>query len=70
VHRRLRRRVAARRGRAPDARPTDGFTIVTRASGAHQWAYKGKPLYGYMFDGGPGSVSGDGEDGVWHVAKP
>ncbi len=52
------------------ATPSDGFTIITRPGGTHQWAYKGKPLYGYMFDSGPGAVSGDGEDGVWHVAKP
>ena len=52
------------------ATPSNGFTIITRPSGTRQWAYKGKPLYGYMFDSGPGSVSGDGEDGVWHVAKP
>jgi len=52
------------------AKPNKSFTIITRPSGTHQWAYKDKPLYGYMFDDGPGSVSGDGEDGVWHVAKP
>jgi predicted lipoprotein with Yx(FWY)xxD motif len=53
-----------------EARPTDGFSIITRPNGSRQWACKGKPLYGYIFDSGPGSVSGDGEDGVWHVARP
>jgi predicted lipoprotein with Yx(FWY)xxD motif len=31
---------------------------------------KGKPLYTYKFDGGPGAISGDDVDGVWHVVKP
>lgn len=52
------------------ASPTDGFSIFTRPNGRRQWAYKGKPLYGYLFDAGPGSVSGNGVDAVWHVAKP
>jgi len=52
------------------AAPKGGFTVITRPGGSRQWAYKGKPLYGYFLDSGPGSVSGDGVDGVWHAAKP
>ena len=49
--------------------PTDGFTTITRDNGTRQWAYQGKPLYGYVGDTTPGETSGDGVDGVWHVAK-
>lgn len=52
------------------AQPKGDFTIITRPSGTRQWAYKGKPLYTYKFDGGPGAISGDDVDGVWHVVKP
>ncbi len=48
----------------------DGFTVIPREGGSHQWAYRGKPLYIYISDGQPGDVEGDGVDGVWHVAKP
>ncbi|MGE5538520.1 MAG: hypothetical protein ACM30I_07865 [Gemmatimonas sp.] len=46
------------------------FTIVRRASGARQWQYKHAPLYGYVWDAKPGEAKGDGEDGVWHTARP
>jgi predicted lipoprotein with Yx(FWY)xxD motif len=52
-----------------DAKPTGDFTIITRGSGSKQWAYKGMPLYTYLEDSQPGDISGDGDDGVWHVAK-
>lgn len=55
---------------AKDSAPHDGFTLVTRADGARQWAYKGRPLYGYVSDSAPGDVTGDGADGVWHAAHP
>jgi predicted lipoprotein with Yx(FWY)xxD motif len=51
-------------------RPKGDFSIITRASGAKQWAYKNKPLYTYFWDSKPGDVTGDGEDGTWHAAKP
>ncbi len=53
-----------------NAKPTGKFTFVTRDSGIKQWAYDGKPLYGYIFDSQPGGTTGEGVDGVWHVAKP
>jgi predicted lipoprotein with Yx(FWY)xxD motif len=52
------------------AQPRGDYTIITRSSGTRQWAYKGKPLYTYKLDGGPGAISGAGMNGVWHVAKP
>jgi predicted lipoprotein with Yx(FWY)xxD motif len=56
---------------APEgASATAGFTVIERGSGTRQWAYKGRPLYTYVFDMSPGDVKGDGDDGVWHVAKP
>jgi predicted lipoprotein with Yx(FWY)xxD motif len=35
-----------------------------------QWAYKGKPLYHWSKDTKPGDTSGDGVNGVWHIAAP
>lgn len=54
----------------PDAEANGNFSIITRPDGTHQWAYKGKPLYTYTLDGGPGAISGDDVNGVWHLAKP
>jgi predicted lipoprotein with Yx(FWY)xxD motif len=49
--------------------PTGGFTTITRDDGTKQWAYNGKPLYGYISNAKAGDTSGDGVDGVWHAAK-
>jgi predicted lipoprotein with Yx(FWY)xxD motif len=47
------------------------WTIITRDDGSKQWAYKGKPLYGWAKDTKPGDTTGDGFlNGAWHVAKP
>ena len=54
----------------PGAEAKGDFSIMTRPSGTRQWAYKGKPLYTYTLDGGPGAISGDDVDGTWHLAKP
>jgi len=54
-----------------DALPTGKWTVVQRADGLKQWAYGGKPLYGWHEDKIPGSVSGDGRaNGAWTVARP
>jgi predicted lipoprotein with Yx(FWY)xxD motif len=52
------------------AQPHGEFTIVSRSSGTRQWEYKRAPLYGYVWDSKPGDAKGDGEDGVWHTARP
>ena len=43
---------------------------VVTDDGTKQWAFHGKPLYGYISDAKAGDISGDGVGGVWHVAKP
>ena len=47
-----------------------GFSIVTRGDGTKQWAYKGKPLYGWVKDKKPGDASGNGVNNLWHIARP
>ena len=46
------------------------YSIITRDDGAKQWASKGKPLYFWSKDQKVGDKTGDGLNGVWHVAKP
>jgi len=46
------------------------LSIVARKDGAMQWAYDGKPLYLWAKDTKAGDMTGDGVNGVWHVAKP
>jgi predicted lipoprotein with Yx(FWY)xxD motif len=53
-----------------DAKPSGDWSIVTRADGSKQWAYKGKPLYVFYKDANPGDVGGDGVNNVWHIAAP
>ena len=57
-------------GAAADAKPSGDWSIVTRADGSKQWAYKGKPIYSYYKDGNPGDAGGDGVNNVWHIAAP
>jgi predicted lipoprotein with Yx(FWY)xxD motif len=52
------------------AKAGKGYSMITRADGTKQWAYKGKPLYTWIKDKKPGDVTGDGVRKVWHVAKP
>jgi predicted lipoprotein with Yx(FWY)xxD motif len=49
--------------------PSGEFTVIKRPEGTLQWAYEGKPLYGYDEDLKAGDVEGDGKGGVWHVVK-
>ncbi|WP_419904008.1 hypothetical protein [Kiloniella sp.] len=49
---------------------TGDYTKITRDDGNKQWAYKGKPLYGWVKDTKPGDVTGDKFKGVWHIVKP
>jgi len=52
------------------AKPAAGYSVVTRDDGGKQWAYKGKPLYGWVKDAKPGETTGDGFNGSWHIATP
>ena len=47
-----------------------GYSVIARADGTRQWAYKGKPLYGWAKDKKPGDTTGDGVGKVWHAARP
>jgi len=53
-----------------DAMAMGEWSVITRDDGTKQWAYEGKPLYGWVNDKKPGDVTGDGFNGVWHVAQP
>jgi predicted lipoprotein with Yx(FWY)xxD motif len=44
------------------------FSVVKRADGSQQWAYKGRPLYVYPGDKLPGDANGLGVDPRWSVA--
>jgi predicted lipoprotein with Yx(FWY)xxD motif len=47
------------------------WTIITRADGTKQWAYKGMPLYKWSKDAKPGDATGDGVgQGAWKTAAP
>lgn len=50
-------------------KPSGDFTVIKRSDGTLQWAYDGKPVYGYADDKKAGDVNGDGEMGAWHVVK-
>lgn len=52
---------------------TGNFTVITRADGSHQWAYKSQPLYNYTGDLKPGDTNGNGLNqfgGLWSIARP
>ena len=49
---------------AAGERPAGDFTVIKRADGSPQWAYKGMPLYTYVKDTKTGDKLGDGFNGV------
>ena len=54
-----------------DAKPVGRWTVIQRADGLKQWAYGGKPLYGWHEDKKPGDTGGDGQGGgAWKAARP
>lgn len=56
---------------ASDGAADDGdYTVIARADGTQQWAYKGQPLYYWMNDQASGDTTGEGVGGVWFVARP
>lgn len=49
--------------------PGDAWTVITRMDGAKQWAYRGRPLYGWIKDARPGDITGEGvANGAWKIA--
>ena len=56
---------------AAGAKAEGKYSVITRADGSKQWAYKGKPLYASIKDKKPGDITGDGFlKGAWHLARP
>jgi predicted lipoprotein with Yx(FWY)xxD motif len=55
---------------AADAKASGDWTIVARDDGAKMWAYRGRPLYSWKNDKAPGDTTGDGFNGLWHIAAP
>jgi len=54
---------------ASGAPPGDAWTAVTRKDGSRQWAYRGRPLYGWIKDVRPGDLTGEGvANGAWKIA--
>jgi predicted lipoprotein with Yx(FWY)xxD motif len=53
-----------------DAKAYGDWSIITRDDGGKQWAYKGKPLYGWIKDQKPGDRTGDGFNNAWRLARP
>ena len=49
------------------AKEQGGWSVVRRADGSRQWAFKGKPLYTFERDAFPGDYNGVSEKG-WDVA--
>lgn len=54
----------------PGARGFGPWSVIRRADGTRQWAYRGVPLYTWFKDKAPGQTSGEGVGKVWHVARP
>jgi len=51
------------------ATPVVGEWRTIPRGNAHQWSYRGRPVYTCSGDS-PGEQTGDGIDGVWHVITP
>jgi predicted lipoprotein with Yx(FWY)xxD motif len=46
------------------------YSLIKRADGTYQIAYKKMPLYRWMKDTNPGDMNGEGVKGVWFMARP
>ncbi len=49
------------------ANPIGDWSVVARADGVSQWAYRHQPVYVSQDDTVPGDVNADGRDGKWHA---
>ncbi len=47
----------------------ENISVIVRADGSKQFAWKGMPLYYYKSDTKAGDITGDGVGGVWHIIK-
>ena len=45
------------------------FTVIERADGSYQWAYKNQPLYTWVGDQKEGDINGHGIGNVWYAAQ-
>ncbi len=55
----------------PEGTPMgENYSLIQRADGRWQVAFKGHPLYLYSGDSRPGDVNGDGANGQWFLSKP
>ena len=52
-----------------DAKPHGPWTVIGRADGSLQWAYKSKPLYSFTGDKPGGPPTGTGEGSNWSIAR-
>lgn len=53
----------------PDAEDKGSWTVFARPDGARQWAYKGKPVYGFYRDTPGAPAGGDNKVPGWHLLK-
>lgn len=53
---------------AASSRPVGEWSLVDLGGGTRQWAHRGRPLYTCAGDTKIGDATGDGFEGVWHVA--
>ena len=53
-----------------NAKAMGDYTIITRADGTRQWAYKGQPLYYFVRDAKSGDMAGEGVGGNWKTVRP
>lgn len=57
-------------GATAEAQLPENITVITRADGTKQFAWKGMPLYYFGGDKKAGDLNGDGVGGFWHIVKP
>lgn len=55
---------------ATGSKPSNDFSIITRADGSQQWAFQEYPLYYYYLDENPGDILGEGINDIWYIARP
>jgi len=51
------------------ATPVVGEWRTQPRGAAHQWTYRGRPIYTFA-DDAPGTTRGDGVGGAWHLVTP